>query len=90
LASVKVRISILRLKSTIIRVCVSSPPSRTSLATGKSPVAPKGRPDALVRSAAEASARRAVAPKRNAEIAARTDMAFGPCGIVFTPLRARS
>jgi hypothetical protein len=72
---VKLRMSILRLKSMIRRVCVSSPPSRTSLATGKSATAPIGGPDAPVRSAAEAPPRTA-APKRQTKIAARTNMAL--------------
>src|SRR6516164_3490788 len=74
--------SILWLKSTIRRVCVSSPPSRTSLATGKSLGALGGAADGPMRSAADAppktSPLRTIALKGKARILTRTDMG-GPC-----------
>src|SRR6516165_5853872 len=75
--------SILWLKSTIRRVCVSSPPSRTSLATGKSLGALAGAADGPMRSAADAppktsppkrSPLRTIALKGKARILTRTDM----------------
>src|SRR5215831_7344216 len=75
------------LKSTIRRVCVSSPPSRTSLATGKSLGALASAPDGPMRSAADAppktgppnrSPLRTIAPNRQGRIVTRTDMG-GPC-----------
>src|SRR5215469_10942705 len=79
--------STLWLKSTIRRVCVSSPPRRTSLAPGKSVGGLGGAAEGPRRSAADAPPKtsppnrtplRAIAPNRKAGIVTRTDMG-GPC-----------
>src|SRR6476646_2161367 len=65
-----------------MRVWVSSPPSRTSLATGASLAAGAGGAAGSGRSAADAPPR-TIAPKRNAKLVARTDMVFQPCELVL-------
>src|SRR5713101_6441851 len=82
--------SIFWLRSTTRRVWVSSPPRRTSLATGKSPAARVGGAAMAVRSAAEALpksvapknvAPNGIATKKTAKLAARTAMGISsPCG----------
>jgi hypothetical protein len=75
LASVKARISTLWVKSTTSRVWFSSPPTRTALATGKSPGARLCGPVAPARSGAQRPPR-TVAAIRTAQRAARIDIDF--------------
>jgi hypothetical protein len=65
-----------------MRVCESSPPSRTSLATGTSFDPGTGGAVVPGRSAADAPPR-TIAPQRKAKLVTRTDMVFQPCELVL-------
>src|SRR5258708_37564047 len=77
LASVKARISIFWLMSTTIRVSVSSPPSRTSVATGNSLDASTGTPEPGAPAAPAPHGKPSrTAPTKTNGLAARTDIEF--------------